>query len=148
MTHVHDVPDGADANVLTISPEKVFFVIVKAREFDAKDPVTDPNDGSNPTDDGEAAVLEDHRDDPTVQEIISFINAKSVDEQVDLVALAWLGRDDYEAADWASVRQEAAAAHNKRTATYLLGMPQLGDFLEEGLSVLGYSIEEYETGRL
>jgi Protein of unknown function (DUF3775) len=148
MTHVHDIPEDGDAGVLTISPEKVFFVIVKAREFDAKDPVTDPNDGSNPTDDGEAAVLEDHRDDPTVQEIIAFINAMSVDEQVDLVALAWLGRDDYTGADWASVREEAAAAHNKRTATYLLGMPLLGDFLEEGLSLLGYSIEEYETGRL
>jgi hypothetical protein len=148
MTHVHDIPDDAPAGVLTISPEKVFFVIVKAREFDAKDPVTDPNDGSNPTDDGEAAVLEDHRDDPTVQEIISFINAMSVDEQVDLVALAWLGRDDYTAADWASVREEAAAAHNKRTATYLLGMPLLGDFLEEGLSLLGYSVEEYEAEHL
>jgi hypothetical protein len=148
MTQVHDIPEDGDAGVLTISPEKVFFIIVKAREFDAKDPVTDPNDGSNPTDDGEVAVLEDHRDDPTVQEIISFIRAMSVDEQVDLVALAWLGRDDYTAADWASVREEAAAAHNQRTATYLLGMPQLGDFLEEGLSLLGYSIEEYETGRL
>ena len=148
MTHVHDIPDDSPAGVLTISPEQVFFIIVKAREFDAKDPVTDPNDGSNPTDDGEIAVLEDHRDDPTVQEIISFINAMSVDEQVDLVALAWLGRDDCTAADWASVREEAAAAHNKRTATYLLGMPQLGDFLEEGLSLLGYSLEEYETGRL
>ena len=148
MTHVHDIPEDGDADVLTISPEKVFFVIVKAREFDAKDPVTDPNDGSNPTDDGEIAVLEDHRDDPIVQEIIAFINAMSVDEQVDLVALAWIGRDDYTAADWASVREEAAAAHNKRTATYLLGMPQLGDFLEEGLSLLGYSIEEFETGRL
>ena len=148
MTHVHDIPDDGPAGVLTISPEKVFFVIVKAREFDAKDPVTDPNDGSNPTDDGEAAVLEDHRDDPTVFEIISFIRAMSVDEQIDLVALAWLGRDDYTAADWASVREEAAAAHNKRTATYLLGMPLLGDFLEEGLSLLGYSIEEYEAAHL
>ena len=148
MTHVHDIPETGNTGVLTISPEKVFFVIVKAREFDAKDPVTDPNDGSNPTDDGEAAVLEDHRDDPTVQEIIAFINAMSVDEQVDLVALAWLGRDDYTANDWISVREDAAAAHNKRTATYLLGMPQLGDFLEEGLSLLGYSIEEYEKGRL
>ena len=148
MTHVHDIPEDTDTGVLTISPEKVFFIIVKAREFDAKDPVTDPNDGSNPTDDGEAAVLEDHRDDPTVQEIIGFIRAMSVDEQIDLVALAWLGRDDYTAADWASVREEAAAAHNKRTATYLLGMPQLGDFLEEGLSLLGYSVEEFEEGRL
>jgi hypothetical protein len=151
MPTVHDIPgpdDAPEGGVLTISPEQVFFIIVKAREFDAKDEVTDPDEGSNPTDDGEIAVLEDHRDDPTVQEIIAFINAMSVDEQIDLVALAWLGREDYSAADWASVREEAARAHNKRTATYLLGMPQLGDFLEEGLSVLGYSLEEFETGRL
>src|ERR1700747_2096136 len=144
MPTVHDIPgpdDSPEGGVLTISPEQVFFIIVKAREFDAKDGVTDPDEGSNPTDDGEIAVLEDHRDDPTVQEIIAFINANSVDEQIDLVALAWLGREDYSAADWANVREEAARAHNKRTATYLLGMPQLGDFLEEGLSVLGYSLE-------
>ena len=64
------------------------------------------------------------------------------------VALTWLGRDDYSAADWTSVREEAARAHNNRTAAYLLGIPQLGDFLEEGLSMLGYSCEEYEIERL
>ncbi|MGA9084443.1 MAG: DUF3775 domain-containing protein [Pseudolabrys sp.] len=35
-----------------------------------------------------------------------------------------------------------------QTATYLLGMPLLGDFLEEGLSLLGYSCEEFEINRL
>jgi hypothetical protein len=30
----------------------------------------------------------------------------------------------------------------------LLGMPMLGDFLEEGLSTLGYSCEEFEIERL
>jgi hypothetical protein len=64
------------------------------------------------------------------------------------VALTWLGRDDYTADDWPSVREEAARAHNNKTASYLLGIPMLGDFLEEGLSMLGYSIEEYEIGRL
>jgi len=133
---------------LTISPEKVFFAIVKAREFDAKDAVTDPNSGSNPSDDNDAAVLEDHSDDPVVEELTSFINSLSVDEQIDLVALAWLGRDDNSADDWPEIRAEAAQAHNNRTARYLLGMPLLGDFLEEGLSVLGYSIEEFEMNRL
>src|ERR1041385_5681011 len=52
---VEDTPD------LSISPEKVCYIIVKAREFDAKDVVTDPDDGSNPTDDAMIAVLEDHR---------------------------------------------------------------------------------------
>lgn len=133
---------------LTISPEKVFFVIVKAREFDAKDEVTDPDPGSNPSDDKDAAILEDHSDDPVVEELTSLINSLSEDEQIDLVALAWLGRDDYSAEDWTEVRAEAARAHNNRTARYLLGIPLLGDFLEEGLSLLGYSCEEFELNRL
>jgi hypothetical protein len=33
--------------MLSISPEKVFFVIVKAREFAAKDAVTDPDPNSS-----------------------------------------------------------------------------------------------------
>jgi hypothetical protein len=59
-----------------------------------------------------------------------------------------LGRDDYTVSDWPAVREEAARAHNDRTALYLLGTPLLGDFLEEGLSMLGYSCEEFEIGRL
>jgi hypothetical protein len=133
---------------LTISPEKVCFIIVKAREFDVKDVVTDPDPGSNPSDDGDVAVLEDHADDPVLQELTSFIDTLNEDEQVDLVALTWLGRDDYEASDWASVRDEAARAHNRRTSSYLLGMPLVADFLEQGLSMLGHSCEEFEAGRL
>jgi hypothetical protein len=133
---------------LSISPEKVCFVIIKAKEFDVKDQETEPDPGSNPSDDKEAAVLENHEDDPVLEELTSFIDSLSEDEQIDLVALAWLGRDDYSADDWASVRAEAARAHNDRTASYLLGMPLLGDFLEEGLSMLGCSCEEYEIERL
>ena len=140
--------DDEEDSPLTISPEKVCFIIIKAREFDAKDEVTEPDPGSNPSDDKDIGVLEDHKDDPVVEEITSFINALSEDEQIDLVALAWLGRDDYSASDWTTVREEAAGAHNQRTAEYLLGMPLLGDFLEEGLSMLGYSCEEFEIERL
>lgn len=141
-----DAPE--DDSPLTISPEKVCFIIIKAREFDAKDGVSEPDPGSNPSDDKDVSVLEDHADDPVVQEITSLINALSEDEQIDLVTLAWLGRDDYTAKDWDEVHAEAARAHNRRTAAYLLGMPQLGDFLEEGLSLLGYSCEEFEINRL
>jgi hypothetical protein len=136
------------APVLTISPEKVCFVIFKAKEYDAKDEVTDPDSGSNPSDDKDIAVLEEHEDDPVVEELTSFINSLSEDEQVDLVTLAWLGRDDYSSSDWPTVREEAQRAHNRRTAEYLLGMPLVGDYLEEGLSMLGYSCEDYEIGRL
>jgi hypothetical protein len=79
---------------LSISPDKVCFFILKAREFEAKDVVTDPGDASNATDDGMRSVLEDHSDDPTQQELRAFINTLTEDEQVDLVALMWLGRGD------------------------------------------------------
>jgi hypothetical protein len=138
----------ADEVTLAISPEKVCFIIIKAREFDAKDQVTEPDPGSNPSDDKEVGVLEDHRDDPAVEEIRSLVNSLSEDEQIDLVALMWFGRDDYSVSDWPSVREEAARARNERTAEYLLGTPLVAEFLEEGLSKLGYSCEEFEIDRL
>ena len=147
-TPTNRVTPADESDKLTISPEKVCFVIIKAREFDAKEEVSEPNPGSNPSDDNNVEVLEDYNDDPVVEELTSFINSLSVDEQVDLVTLMWLGREDYTAVDWLTVREEAARAHNERTAAYLLGTPMLGDLLEEGLSMLGYSCEDYEINRL
>jgi len=136
------------APALSISPEKVCYVAVKAREYDVKDVVTIPDEGSNATDDAMVSVLEDRPDDPVAQELRGFIGAMTEDEQVDLVALAWLGRGDGTANDWNELRAEAARAHNNRTASYLLGMPLLADHLEEGLSQFGCSCEEFELGHL
>jgi hypothetical protein len=121
---------------------KGLLIIAKAREFDAKDVVTDPDDASNATDDAIISVLEDHRDDPVVQEIAAAIFAMNEDEQIDLVALAWLGRGDGSINDWDELRAEAARAHNKRTTSYLLGMPLLADYLDEALSQFGHSCDE------
>ena len=86
-----ETPAAEDTSPLTISPETVCFIILKAREFDVKDAVTEPDPASNPSDDRDAAVLEDHSDDPVVEELTSLINALSEDEQIDLVTLTWLG---------------------------------------------------------
>jgi len=106
-----------------------------------KDVVTDPDSGSNPADDAMIAVLEDHRDDPVVQELIAVIKSMSVDEQIDLVALTWLGRGDGGLEDWQELRAEAARAHNRRTAAYLLGIPLLADYLGEAASLFGIECE-------
>ncbi len=131
-----------DLPELSISEEKLCFIIAKAREFDVKDVVTDPDDASNATDDAMLSVLEDHKDDPVVQELAAVIFAMSEDEQVDLVALTWLGRGDGTLADWSELRAEAARAHNRRTAHYLLGIPLLSDYLEEAISQFGISCDE------
>lgn len=130
---------------LSISPVKAYFIAAKARQFDVKDGLTDPESGSNGSDDGMRSVLEDRSDDPVLFELTSFIHDMNEDEQIDLVALAWLGRGDGEIENWRELRAEAARAHNKRTARYLLGMPMLADYLEEALSKFGHSPEEVEA---
>ncbi len=129
---------------LSISPDKAFAILTKARQFDVKDGVSDPDPGSNASDDMMWSVLEDHADDPVRNELVAMIRALNEDEQFDLVALAWLGRGDGDLSDWDDLRAEAARAHNKRTAEYLLGIPILADYLEEALSQFGHTAEEFE----
>jgi hypothetical protein len=126
--------------MLEINPEKVRQVITEARMFDAKEEQSDPDSGSNATDDMMADILEDGKDDATLQELMEFIRSLDVDEQIDLVALAWIGRGTYEAAELEQALAEARRAHNSRTAEYLIGLPMLGDYLEEGLN----AVEELE----
>jgi hypothetical protein len=140
--------ETAAAPTLAISTDKVCFIALKAREFDVKDVLTDPDDGSNASDDGMVSVLEDNPDDPVVQELVAFINSLVIDEQVDLVTLAWIGRGDGTIEDWNELRAEAARVHNNRTARYLMGLPLLSDYLQEGLSQFGRSCSDFEKDHL
>lgn len=133
---------------LTISPEIVCFIALKAPEFDVKDEPSEDDPGSNAADDDMRSVLEDHSDDPVVQELRAAIFALSEDQQLDLVTLAWLGRGDGDLSDWETLREEAAQARSGPTWRYLLGLPLLGDYLEEGLAALGISCAEFEEGHL
>jgi hypothetical protein len=143
-----DSGESRELPALAISSEKVCFVVIKAREFDAKDADSNPDESSSAIDDAMSSVLEDRADDPVVRELRGFINALNEDEQIDLVTLAWLGRGDGKIDDWNQLRAEASQAHNERTAAYLLGTPLLADYLEEGLAQFGLSCEEFEMGRL
>ena len=133
---------------LSISSDKVCYIIVKAREFDAKDVETEIDPASNATDDQMVEVLEDHEDDPVREELTAVIAALNIEEQVDLVALSWLGRGDGGLDDWDDLKQQAATAHNRQTVRYLLGNPLLPHHLEEGLSLFGISCEAFENGHL
>jgi hypothetical protein len=133
---------------LSISSEKVCFLIVKAREFDVQDASSDPDSGSNAADDGMIDVLEDHASNPIAQELRSYLIALSDDEKADLIAMMQIGRGDGTLEDWEALRNEAIRERLARSAAYLMGQPQLGDFLEEGLSQLGFSCAEFEINRL
>jgi hypothetical protein len=126
----------------TIDIDKVCWVILKAREFDAKTAPVEEEPGSNPIDEDMREVLEDLPDDPVEEELKAFIDSLNEDEQVELVALAWVGRGSFSAEEWPEAVAEARRAHNDRTAEYLLGMPLLSDYLEEGLAAFGLSCVE------
>jgi hypothetical protein len=130
---------------LAISAEKVGFLIEKMREFDVKEGETDPDSGSNSTDDNMIDVLEDSGDDPVVGEITGFISAMTEDEQIDLVALMRLGRGDGTIDEWDDLRRDAAEGRNKRTASYLLGEPLVSDYLAEGLDQFGLTWNDERT---
>lgn len=128
--------------MLGIAVEKVTDMITRARAFDAKVEVVEPDPASNLSDDDMVEVLEDYKGDPIYQELFDFIDSLNEDEQINLVALTWLGRGDFTAAEWESAIAAARDARSDHTDTYLLGIPLLGDYLEEGLNELGYSSED------
>jgi hypothetical protein len=136
---------------LTISPEKVAFLIEKAREFDVKEADTDPDSGSNAVDDGMVDVLEDNGRDPVQRELTGFIGALNEDEQLDLVTLTWLGRGEGGIDEWDDLRSRAIEARGEyrdapaETVRYLLGEPLLGDLLADGLDAFGV---DWTEGRI
>lgn len=134
--------------MLTLPLEKIAFIITKAREFDAETAPVDVESGSNPADDGERDILEEDPGNPTEQELEDAIAALSELERTELLALMWLGRGDYSKDEWREALLQASELHDEKEPAYLIGTPLLGDYLEEGLSQLGYSIEDFEAGRL
>jgi hypothetical protein len=126
---------------LEISPTKVGFIILKAREYGAKVGAWD--EGATSDHDAES-ILEDFSDDSTLGELKEFIHDLNEDEQVSLVALAWIGRGSFGPEELDDAMETARAERNARTADYLLGMPLLSDYLEEALDRLGYSVEDAE----
>jgi hypothetical protein len=131
---------------LNVSLEKVCFVIAKARELDVKVAPEELDDASD--EDMMQRILEDYADDPTFEELRSFLLDQNDDELKELLALAWLGRGDFAIEEWQDGLTRVGDVRQYHTADYLLGTPLLADFLEEGLSQFGLSCEEFELERM
>lgn len=122
--------------MLGINPEKVRHVAQEARFFDASEGLSEPDASATEADGAMDAGLEGARTNATDQEMMEFIRSLDQEEQINLVAIAWVGRGTYYADQWDEALAEATRANNKRTAEYLTSLPKLGDYLEEGLAAL------------
>ncbi len=131
--------------MLELNPEIVCQIIAKAREYQTREalPVTDDETEVTLEDwDPEAPDTSGADEDLTLLEIKTTIEDLEPDQQAALVALMWVGRGNYDADDWDAALADAQDRATVDTADYLLSTPLAADYLEEGLSALGYSCEE------
>lgn len=130
---------------LSIDPETVRLFILKANALTAQ--VNDDYEDGNEHEvelDGMArdshhhdGLAEEASEDLTEEELRELIGDLNVDESAELIALAWIGRGDYEASEWREAVEEARQRDRRKTAGYLMGMPMLGTWLEAGLEAIG-----------
>lgn len=126
--------------MLKISARKIAHVIVRAREFNVKVGRWDtPGDVADSD-----SILESRSNDATEHELRSFIRNMNVSEQASLVAVMWIGRETFLAAELEEAIQTARDEATTPTEDYLLGVPLLSDYLEEGLENLGISPSDVE----
>jgi hypothetical protein len=124
---------------MNIAIDKLRMLIVEARRLDVKAAASDPDSGSNPIDDNDADVLTSGAGDQSEREFRGVVAGLNVDERAELVALLYLGRGDFEAAQWDEAldlarERDAVSGH---LANYLIGTPNLPDLLEEGMATQG-----------
>jgi hypothetical protein len=136
-----DDPDPID---IGISTETLAFIVLHARAYDMEVPESDPDEGSNAADDRMIDVLEEGPDNAMGAELRAAIVSLPVDQRAALVALTWIGRGDYDRSQWAEALATAQSRANGATARYLMGMPMLGDLLEQGADEVGIDLTRDE----
>lgn len=130
---------------LSIDPDTVRLFAQKARALSAavNDDYADGSEHEVELD-GEArdshlhdGLAEEAEENLTEEELRELLEDLNVDEGAELIAIIWVGRGDYDASEWAEAVAEAKQRGIKKLAPYLLGMPLLSEWLEEGLEAIG-----------
>jgi len=118
---------------LTISLDSLCRLLQRLREYEALVPEVDPDEGSNPTDDGGVDVLELEDNSVVEEELRAAVDDLADDEQQELVALVMIGRGTYDASEWDEA-MEAADEEAPDVAEWLLATPMVAAFLETGMA--------------
>jgi hypothetical protein len=130
---------------LAIGPDTVRMLVLKAKAVSAavNDDYADGNehevefDGDRRDTHHHDGLAEEEASDFTAIELRDLIDDLNEDEAAELIALALIGRGDFDGAEWTEAVSEARQRRNGKTSKYLMGMPMLGDWLEEGLEAIG-----------
>ena len=127
---------------LRISTEKVCAFIEAAREVAGKVASTS-GDRTTTGDDSKLETIVDepgqdlYEGDGRRRQMVEFVAGLNVEEQTDLLALIWLGRGDYDIAEWDDALEEAEARIAARDPDYMIGDSSLPEYLGDGLDAFG-----------
>ena len=117
-------------------------IIQKAREINIAGDLELPENQEDMSEAEWSELLAEYQNDLGYIELKSLIDELEPDQQLDIIALMYVGRGDFSAKEWGESRHEAHAIKPGNRANYLISKPMLADYLTEGLAVFGYSCDE------
>lgn len=126
---------------LEISLESLCRILQRAREYEAQVPADEADDGSNPTDDGVMAVLDDETNDSVEEELRAAVEDLSEDEQRELVALILVGRGTYEVSEWQEAI-EMADEEAPDVASWMMDQPMIAALIDAGMAAVELSCDD------
>jgi hypothetical protein len=131
---------------LSVSLEDLCRIVLRLREYEAQVPAVDPDDGSNPSDDGDVSVLEDESNEAVEEELTAAIGDLDEDEAIEMVALALIGRGSFDASEWDDALEAATeeiASTSGNAAAVMMDMPMGASYVEAGLAAFDLSCDGF-----
>jgi hypothetical protein len=127
---------------LPFNDARIEALVLRLNAVMAKEATDIPDLGGNASDDEVAVTLQETEGDLSRDEITQEIESMNDEQQDALVALFWIGRGDREPAEWEATKALARQEHEGLASRYLLGQPQVGEFLTAGLEkMLEYGVD-------
>jgi hypothetical protein len=123
---------------MSVDLESLCRIILRAREYEALIPDSDPDEGSDPGDDGARDEIEDDGENPAEAEVRAIIDDLADDEQAEVIALALIGSEAFDASEWEDALA-AAAEYVDATADWIFDQPAFSTDLETGMAAFGLS---------
>jgi len=117
-------------------------LVVRFNAVMAKEETDIPDLGGNAPDDEVPAMLQETAGDLSRDELTQEIESMNDEQQDALIALFWIGRGDAEPEEWEATKALARQQHEGPVSVYLLGQPEVGEFLTQGLGkMLHYGVD-------
>ena len=125
--------------MLTIPLERIAAIIVAARESEAEEKAS--ADAARPQSSKRRGAAGNPAPAPAAKRLLELVAGLGAAELNELMALAWMGRGDFEPEAFPEALRQAAKIISTHPAEYVARLPGLADYLRSALTSLGYRVE-------